>query len=576
MATVVCNGQGVCRIVGASVVVKFGRAKRRILVVISVIAVPLSAVWVESPAGATTLEFGVPQVFQESGSVDSSYQTPSNTCGLLINALGGAGGSGYSGSDSGSTDYGGVGGAGGSLSILAPVSGVQTLSVSVGAGGSDGASGGSGGSGGGGSGGVSSIGVATGGGGGGESVVSILSGAILIVAGGGGGGDSEYDAPPFVADGGSGGMGANTPGSNGGNEGLDSPGGGGSLSQGGAGGSDGDASTNGADGGSNQGGDGSATIPGQEGGGGGGGYFGGGGGGQVSAGGGGSTYAIGGYSPSNVSAWTPSPTVATNGEIVLTAEECESSIFGAAPTTPTVGESYTPSATSTSGLSDTFSIDPTATSDCSMNSGVVTFIEQGTCVVDANQAGDSAWAPAPQVQQSFSISARAVPSDVISFDSDGGSSVAPVGAKNNSSITLPAAPSLAGSIFDGWFTAPTGGSKLTSPYLVAGSAILYAQWSPSVISPPVSQWPSAPVIRGRSTTKETVTITVTVLPHDRGSVILGYDCMIRGVWRHVTLSAHHQYVVRHLRPGRRFDFRLRAYNSIGVGNSSHAISVVTL
>ena len=36
---------------------------------------------------------------------------------------------------------------------------------------------------------------------------------------------------------------------------------------------------------------------------------------------------------------------------------------------------------------------------------------------------------------------------------------------------------MAGYTFNGWFAAPTGGSALTSPYTLAGSVTLYAQWS---------------------------------------------------------------------------------------------------
>jgi uncharacterized repeat protein (TIGR02543 family) len=48
---------------------------------------------------------------------------------------------------------------------------------------------------------------------------------------------------------------------------------------------------------------------------------------------------------------------------------------------------------------------------------------------------------------------------------------------NGSAITLPAAPTLAGSVFDGWFLASSGGTALTSPYTLTGSLTLYAQWS---------------------------------------------------------------------------------------------------
>ena len=61
-------------------------------------------------------------------------------------------------------------------------------------------------------------------------------------------------------------------------------------------------------------------------------------------------------------------------------------------------------ATATSGLPVTFT--STTTSVCTgASSGVVTFVSNGTCTIDANQAGDSDYAPAKQVVITFTVSA---------------------------------------------------------------------------------------------------------------------------------------------------------------------------
>ena len=74
-----------------------------------------------------------------------------------------------------------------------------------------------------------------------------------------------------------------------------------------------------------------------------------------------------------------------------------------APASATVGGTYTPTATATSGLGVLFTID-SASAGCSISSGVVTFISPaGICMIDANQPGNASYAPAPQVQQSFSV-----------------------------------------------------------------------------------------------------------------------------------------------------------------------------
>ena len=49
-------------------------------------------------------------------------------------------------------------------------------------------------------------------------------------------------------------------------------------------------------------------------------------------------------------------------------------------------------------------IDPSASSVCSISGSTVSFIGVGTCVINANQAGNANFYPAPQVQQSFESS----------------------------------------------------------------------------------------------------------------------------------------------------------------------------
>jgi hypothetical protein len=67
------------------------------------------------------------------------------------------------------------------------------------------------------------------------------------------------------------------------------------------------------------------------------------------------------------------------------------------------GPTYTVTATATSGLTVTFTIDATATSVCSISGSTVSFTADGTCVIDANQAGNANYNAAPQVQQSFVV-----------------------------------------------------------------------------------------------------------------------------------------------------------------------------
>jgi len=91
------------------------------------------------------------------------------------------------------------------------------------------------------------------------------------------------------------------------------------------------------------------------------------------------------------------------------------SFTSTAPLGATVGgATYTPTATATSGLVVAFTVDASASSICSISAGVVSFQSVGTCVINANQAGNASYNAAPQVQQSFAVTAAS--SGTASFD----------------------------------------------------------------------------------------------------------------------------------------------------------------
>jgi hypothetical protein len=64
---------------------------------------------------------------------------------------------------------------------------------------------------------------------------------------------------------------------------------------------------------------------------------------------------------------------------------------------------YTITATATSGLTVIFSTDPSSNGICSVSGSTVSFSARGTCIIYANQPGDTNWLPAPQVQQVMQI-----------------------------------------------------------------------------------------------------------------------------------------------------------------------------
>jgi alpha-tubulin suppressor-like RCC1 family protein len=94
------------------------------------------------------------------------------------------------------------------------------------------------------------------------------------------------------------------------------------------------------------------------------------------------------------------------------------------PSSPVVGGTYNVVATATSGIPVAFSIDSSTATDCSIANSTVTFLAAATCTIDANQAGDSSYAEAPQVPQSVAGVGKG--SQTISFFTTP-TSTAPVG-----------------------------------------------------------------------------------------------------------------------------------------------------
>jgi hypothetical protein len=71
---------------------------------------------------------------------------------------------------------------------------------------------------------------------------------------------------------------------------------------------------------------------------------------------------------------------------------------------PAVGSTYTVTARGGgSGNPVTFTIDPASTSACSISGATVTFNQAGTCVIDANQAGNAHYQAAAQRQQDIAV-----------------------------------------------------------------------------------------------------------------------------------------------------------------------------
>jgi len=117
-------------------------------------------------------------------------------------------------------------------------------------------------------------------------------------------------------------------------------------------------------------------------------------------------------SSTSITAFTPAGTAGTASVVVTTpgGSNAANTLFTyiglqtitfANPGTQTVGTPLTLAATASSGLAVSFT--STTTSICTVSITAAIFVASGTCTIDANQSGNSAYAAAPQVQQSFTV-----------------------------------------------------------------------------------------------------------------------------------------------------------------------------
>ena len=102
-----------------------------------------------------------------------------------------------------------------------------------------------------------------------------------------------------------------------------------------------------------------------------------------------------------LSSWESS--AATASTTTTQTQQAQTITFTSTPPAPgVIGRTYGVTATASSGLAVTFSLDATS-SGCSISGTTVTFAAAGTCRVNADQAGNAGYLAAPRVQQSITV-----------------------------------------------------------------------------------------------------------------------------------------------------------------------------
>ena len=174
-----------------------------------------------------------------------------------------------------------------------------------------------------------------------------------------------------------------------------------------------------------------------------------------------------------------------------------------APAGATVGgPTYNVTATASSGLTVAFTIDASASTVCSISGSTVSFIGVGTCVIDANQAGDASYNPAPQKQQSFPVGKG---SQTITFTSTAPAGAAVGGPTYNVTATASSGLAVAFTI-DASASAVCSISGSTVSFLAVGTCVIDAnQAGDANYNPAPQQQQSFPVGKG----SQTITFTST-------------------------------------------------------------------
>lgn len=167
------------------------------------------------------------------------------------------------------------------------------------------------------------------------------------------------------------------------------------------------------------------------------------------------------------------------------------------------GAAYTVTATATSGLAVVFSVDGASTG-CAVSGNSVTFTSAGTCTINANQAGDSNWNAAPQLQQSFAV--VVVPTVI---------GVSPPSGPVSQVVTVSGT---------GFSTTP--GNNIVRFGGVAGSVTAASATSLTVTAPATGSGPAIVTVTvDGQTSTETVTFTFIDKPiaADRSGVVVAFN-----------------------------------------------------
>jgi outer membrane protein OmpA-like peptidoglycan-associated protein len=201
------------------------------------------------------------------------------------------------------------------------------------------------------------------------------------------------------------------------------------------------------------------------------------------------------------------------------------------PSNPVKDSTYTPTATSTSGLSVALTVTSGSGSVCSMNNGVVTFIASGICTITATQPGNANFFDATSVTQSIEVGKL---NQTITFPQPNalrvGDPAVELGASTSSGLDVQYAVTNGTNVCLvsalGVVSALTSGT-CTVTVSQSGDSIYGAASPVSRVLIVSANLPSAPHISSISAGDSTLTIGYVAPSSNGGSTILSYSVVAR-------------------------------------------------
>ena len=255
------------------------------------------------------------------------------------------------------------------------------------------------------------------------------------------------------------------------------------------------------------------------------------------------------------------------------------SFTSAMPSNPAVGDTYTPTATATSGLTVSIVITAGEGTVCTRSNATITFVASGLCELTASQAGSASYEPATSVLQTIVVGKLG---QSISFQQPArkrlGDPAFMLSASTSSGLNIT-------------YTLVSGGSVcgVTSAGLVTIAAvgtcaIAASQLGDSVYSAAstltrdiviVADVPTAPKITSVSGGDASITVGFTEPAINGGSVIVGYRLSARPASGSTATSSQCDLVARTcvvngLVNGAEYTVSLAAVNAAGVGEDDVA------